>query len=162
MSQMGPQDAVSILRPWLGGHFIDGQERLVERISLRLSHFHPQRDNLQQIAQEIDSLLFMAVREETKGKMTLLLDQGQYMRIRVEDFATLADELLYLLMGTLPRDPNSFRLLSEYSMRSGSLSALRALYLDFQPFQTEDELRTLRRVITTCHPPFRWRGWLEL
>lgn len=46
-------------------------------------------------------------------------------------------------------------------MRQGSLSALRALYIDFQAFQTEEEWRTVIRVIKTCHPPFRWRNWLE-
>ena len=161
MSEGSPQDAVSILRPWLGGDFVERQERLLERVSLKLAHFHPQRDTLQYKAQELDSLLFMAVREDTKGRMTLKLDNGQYMRIRVEDFAILADELLYLLLRALPKNEENFRLIRDYSMRQGSLSALRALYRDFLPFQTEEELRILKRVITTCHPPFRWRGWLE-
>lgn len=105
--------------------------------------------------------MFMAVREDTKGRMILLLDSGQYMRIRVEDFAVLADELLYLLLRSLPKNDENFRLIRDYSMRQGSLSALRALYADYLPFQTEEELRVLKRLITTCHPPFRWRGWLE-
>lgn len=161
MSQGSPQDAVSILRPWLGGDFLDRQDRLVERINMKLTHFNPQRDSLQQRAQELDSLMFMAVREDTKGRMILLLDSGQYMRIRVEDFAVLADELLYLLLRSLPKNDENFRLIRDYSMRQGSLSALRALYADYLPFQTEEELRVLKRLITTCHPPFRWRGWLE-
>ena len=156
-----PEDAVSILRPWLGGDFLDRQDRLVERINMKLTHFNPQRDSLQQRAQELDSLMFMAVREDTKGRMILLLDSGQYMRIRVEDFAVLADELLYLLLRSLPKNDENFRLIRDYSMRQGSLSALRALYADYLPFQTEEELRVLKRLITTCHPPFRWRGWLE-
>ncbi len=156
-----PEDAFSILRPWLGGDFLDRQDRLVERINMKLTHFNPQRDSLQQRAQELDSLMFMAVREDTKGRMILLLDSGQYMRIRVEDFAVLADELLYLLLRSLPKNDENFRLIRDYSMRQGSLSALRALYADYLPFQTEEELRVLKRLITTCHPPFRWRGWLE-
>ena len=113
MSQGSPQDAVSILRPWLGGDFVERQERLLERVSLKLAHFHPQRDTLQYKAQELDSLLFMAVREDTKGRMTLKLDNGQYMRIRVEDFAILADELLYLLLRALPKNEENFRLIRD-------------------------------------------------
>ena len=156
-----PQDAVSILRPWLGADFVERQSKLCERVGMRLSHYHPQRDSLQLIVQELDSMLFMAVREDTGGRMTLKLDKGHYMRIRVEDFATLSDELLYLLLRVMPNNEQNFRLIRDHSMRHGSLSALRALYCDYQAFQSEEELRILKRVITTCHPPFRWRGWLE-
>ena len=72
----------------------------------------------------------------------------------------MADELLYLVMAALPRDERSFSLLKEYSLRSGSLAALKALYLHYADFQSDEEYRTVRRVITTCHPSFRWRGWL--
>lgn len=160
MSEGSSKDTLFILNAWLGSEFVSGQERLAEKVDLKLAQFRPGKDSLSKLAQEIDSFLFMAVRESTRGRMTLRLDSGQYMRIRVEDFSILADELLYPLMKALPLHDDSFQLLSEYSMRHGSLSALRALYLDFQSFQTEDELRILKRIITTCHPSFRWRGWL--
>ncbi len=161
MGEGKEQDTLFILKAWLGSDFLSRQDRLDEKVQLKLAGFRPGKDSLQRLSQEVDSLLFMAVRDATRGRMTLLMDSGRYIRIRVEDFSTLADELLYPMLKGLPRDDQTFQTLSEYSMRHGSLSALRALYVDFRPWQTEEELRILRRVITTCHQPFRWRGWLE-
>ncbi|NLC33144.1 MAG: hypothetical protein GX781_07595 [Clostridiales bacterium] len=152
---------IAILTPWLGGDFVSAQAPLMARISFKLAHFHPQRDSLPALAQDVDSQLFLAVRDDTKGRMILRLCNQQYMKVRLQDFATMTDELLYLVMSALPRNITNFRLVQEYSMRQGSLSALRALYIDFQAFQTEEEWRTVIRVIKTCHPPFRWRNWLE-
>ena len=72
----------------------------------------------------------------------------------------MADELLYVLMEHLPVTKSNYRIISEYSMHPGSLSALRALYARYEAFQSEEEYRTVIRIIKTCHPPFRWRGWL--
>ncbi len=152
---------IAILSPWLGGDFVGAHGQLMSRISFKLAHFNPQRDSLLALAQDIDSQLFLAVRNETKGRMILRLDNQQHMKVRLQDFAVMTDELLYLVMSALPKNITNFRLVQDYSMRQGSLSALRALYIDFQAFQTEDEWRTVVRVIKTCHPPFRWRNWLE-
>ena len=46
-------------------------------------------------------------------------------------------------------------------MRHGSLSALRALYLDYAMFQSEEEWATVRMVITSCHENFRFRAWID-
>lgn len=155
------EQTAATLRPWLGSAFVAAHAELMERISLKLTHFVPGRDSLHHSAVDIDSLLFMAVRNHTQGRMNLQMDNGQLIRLRLNDFALMADELLYLLMAGLPRDEQSFLLLREYSLRQGSLAALKALYLHYAPYQGEEEYRTVRRVITTCHPPFRWRGWLE-
>lgn len=152
---------VAILTPWLGGIFVLNHTPLMERISFKLAHFHPQRDSLQLLAQDIDSGLYMAVRDVTKGSLTLHLDSGDRIKVRLEDFAIMTDELLYLVMKSLPQNITSYHLVRDYSLRQASLAALRALYLDFQAFQTEDELRTVLRMIKTCHPPFRWRAWLR-
>ena len=151
----------AILTPWLGSIFVLNHTPLMERISFKLAHFHPQRDSLSGLAQDMDNQLFMAVRDLTKGRMILHLDSGEHMKVRLQDFAVMADELLYPVMQGLPQNINGFHLLRDYSMRQGSLAALHALYLDFQAFQTEDEWRTVLRMIKTCHPPFRWRTWLE-
>lgn len=150
-----------MLRPWLGSVFVAEHAELIERVSVKLRGFVRGRDSLHDSAVDIDSLLFMAVRDRTKGRMTLTMDNGQTIRVRLNDFTLMADELLYLTMAALPRDERSFLILKEYSLRYGSLSALKALYLHYAAFQTDEEYRTVHRVITTCHPPFRWRGWLH-
>ncbi|MHC1786074.1 MAG: hypothetical protein AB9880_03285 [Christensenellales bacterium] len=155
------QETAQILRPWLGSAFIAAQAAMIERVSLRLDCFQPGRDSLALTAQDIDSLLFMAVRDGTAGRMILPMDTGQLIRVKVADFAVMADELLYLLLMKLPRDEPCFRLIRDYSIRAGSLSALRALCLLYQDFQSTQEYSTVLRVIKTCHPAFRWRGWLN-
>ena len=152
---------LAILTPWLGSIFGLNHTPLMERISFKMAHFHPEKDSLLSLAQDIDSQLFMAVRDVTKGRMVLHLDSGTLIKVRLQDFSVMADELLYPVMQKLPQNVNSFHLIRDYSMRQSSLSALRALALDFQAFQTEDELRTVLRMIKTCHPPFRWRAWLR-
>lgn len=154
------EQTAAILRPWLGSDFVAENAQLMERLAFRLTHFTPGRNTLPQAAQEIDTALFMAVRDGTGGRMILRLDDGRHMRVKVDDFTVMADELMYLLMQGMKRDEQSFLAVRDYSVRQGSLSALRALYLDYQAFQTDEEWRTVARVIKTCHPPFRWRGWL--
>lgn len=155
------EKTVDILTPWLGSIFVLNHTPLMERISFRLAHFNPDKDSLQFLAQEIDSSLFMALRDATKARMLVHLDNGQHIKVRLLDFAVMADELLYPVMRDLPQNMTSFHLIRDYSIRQGSLSALRALCLDFTAFQTEEEWRTVLRVIKTCHPPFRWRSWLS-
>jgi hypothetical protein len=158
---MAPEQTASVLRPWLGSDFVAAHAPLMERISLRLSQFLPQRDSLDGTAQDLDSLLFMAVRDATGGRMLLRMDNGQYIRVKVADFTVMADELLYLLMEKLRVDGRNFLLIKDYSLHAGSLAALKALYLHYEAYQSQEEFKTIVRVIKTCHPPFRWRGWIQ-
>ncbi len=36
-----------------------------------------------------------------------------------------------------------------------------ALYLLYAHLQTQEEMATLHRVITTCHEPWRFRHWID-
>lgn len=155
------EQTAATLRPWLGSAFVAAHAELMERITMRLRHFDPARGSLHDSAVDIDSLLFMAVRNHTQGRMALPMDDGQLIRVKLSDFATMTDELMYLLMVGMAKNEANFRLLRDYSMRQGSLAALKTLYLHYQEYQSEEEYRTVRRVITSCHPAFRWRGWLE-
>jgi len=150
------------LLPFLGSAFLQEAEEVCARAAQLLAGFRPERDGLAALANQLDTLLFMAVREATQGRMALVMDNGQRYRLRVSDFALMADELLYLLFERLERLPWHQALIREYSMRSGSLAALRALYVRYQDMQSPEENQTLRRVITTCHEPWRWRHWLDL
>ena len=158
---MAPEQTASVLRPWLGGDFVTAHAPLMEHVTLRLSQFLPQRDSLEKTAQDLDSLLFMAVRDATGGRMLLRMDTNQYIRVKVADFSLMADELLFLLMEQLRVDGQNFLLIRDYSLRSGSLAALKALYLRYEAYQSPEEFKTIARVIRTCHAPFRWRGWLQ-
>lgn len=155
------RQAEDILRPWLGSRFLASHAELPRRAAECVSLFLPGRDDLGKTAQALDAMLFMAVREGTNGRMVLLMDNGQSVRVRVADFELIADELMFLLFLRMPCDARSFLQIREYSVRSGSLSSLRALYQKYAGFQSAEELATVRRVIRSCHAPFRWRSWLE-
>lgn len=158
---ISPEAVMQTLQPWLGADYLAEKAGLCSRLAALLHGFWPERDTLPHLAQQLDNLLFMAVREDTGGRMALLMDSGQLIRLRMNDFALMADELLYLLFAALPRSPFHLATIREYAMRSGSLSALRAQYLLYPHMQTPEETKTLYRVITTCHEPWRYRHWID-
>lgn len=154
-------DTLAALRPWLGSAFLAEHAPLMERITARLNAFTLPRDAIGEMAQWLDNLLFLQVRDDTRGKMVLAMDNGARYRVRVDDFKDMADDLLYLLFCHLPMTEDSFAAVREYSVKAGSLSALKALYLDYTGFQTAQEWETVRRVITSCHEPHRWWLWID-
>lgn len=153
--------AAAILRPWLGSAFVARHADVVERIAVKLGAFVPGRDSLERMAQDVDNLLFMTVRNDTSARMLLSLDNQTQVRVRVSDFAVMADELLYLLFEAVRAHPQALAIVQQYSLRTNSLASLKALYVLFAAGQSQEEIATVRRIIKTCHPPFRWRSWLE-
>ncbi|MBQ6961837.1 MAG: hypothetical protein IJP78_12740 [Clostridia bacterium] len=149
-----------VLRPWLGGPLLEALAPTVREIAGRLNGFSfgDGRDGL---AGELDSLLFRAVRQATGGSMLIALDDGTWVRSRLEDFAAMADELMLLPFLELPVDEEHLQSLRDYSMRYPSLSALRALYTRFASLQTREELAAIASVAQKCYPAFRWREWLQ-
>ena len=148
------------LKPWLGGPLLERLSPAVREIAGRLNGFSlgGRQDDL---AGEIDSLLFTAVREATGGSMLIALEDGTWVRSRLEDFAAMADELMLLPFMELPADERHLHELRDYSMHHPSLSALRALYTRFACLQTREELNAIASVAKSCYPAFRWREWLE-
>ena len=149
-----------VLKPWLGGALLAALTPTVRDVAGRLNGFSfgGSREGL---AGEIDSLLFRAVRQATGGNMLIALDDGTWVRARLEDFAAMADELMLLPFLELPVDEKHLQYLRDYSMRYPSLSALRALYTRFAPLQTREELAAIASVAKSCYPAFRWREWLQ-
>lgn len=147
------------LKPWLGAPLLEKLSGLTGDLAARLNGFSI-RKNIP-LAQEMDSMLFRAVREITGGRMLAQLDDGTYVRIRLEDFSAMADELMLLVFLEFPADSRHLLFLRQYSMEHASLSALRVLYTRFSALQTGEELAAIASVARACYPPFRWRDWLE-
>lgn len=158
---VSPDKVRQTLLPWLGSAFLDYAEGLCDQAAQMLGGYRAEKSGLAALARQVDNFLFMAVRDSTQGRMALEMDNGQLFRLRVSDFTLMADDLLYLQFEQMERLPWHQALIREYSMRSGSLSALRALYTLYRDMQSPEENETLRRVITTCHEPWRWRHWLD-
>lgn len=148
------------LQPWLGARLSRELFPLMEWIAGKMNAYTGAASP-DALAAGIDSALFQEVRRVTRGTMLAQLPDDTLVRIRVEDFAVMTDDLMYLLFSSFPADESHFRLLQDYSMRVSSLAALRALYTRFAAMQTPEELRVLAEVARKCHPAFRLRGWLD-
>ncbi len=148
------------LRPWLGPYLTETLSPLMADLAVRLNGFSVKRD-IGQMTDELDRLLFNAVRVATRGALLILLEDGTWVRVRLEDFAAMADELMLLPFMELPADESHLHELRDYSMHHPSLSALRALYTRFACLQTREELNAIASVAKSCYPAFRWREWLE-
>lgn len=148
------------LRPWLGIRLSRMLESLIDEIACLLNAYDPRRSP-GELNDRLDSLLFRAVREATQGTLLAQLEDESWVRIRVEDFSTMADDLMLLAFMDFPVDSHHLLVLREYSLQRDSLAALRALYTRFAPLQTAQELAAIASVARACHPAFRLRGWLD-
>lgn len=148
------------LLPWLGGPLLNALEPLTGEITGRLNGCSIQR-NADTLADELDSLLFRAVRNATEGSMLAQLPDDTFVRVQVQDFAVIADELMLLAFLEFPQDGEHLQFLREYSLQHASLSALRVLYTRFGAQQSPKELSAIVSVVKSCYPPFRWREWLK-
>ncbi len=148
------------LMPWLGSPLLNALEPLTGEITGQLNGCSIQR-NADTLAEELDSLLFRAVRSATEGSMLAQLPDDTFVRVQVQDFATMADDLMLLTFQDFPKDGEHLQFLREYSLRHASLSALRVLYTRFGAQQTPKELAAIVSVVKSCYPAFRWREWLK-
>ena len=148
------------LHPWLGTQLSRAIEPCMDEIAHRMNAYSPSQapDSLQD---DLDSLLFCAVRDATRGRMLIQMEDGSLFRIQVDDFSTMADDLMELIFQRFPADQRHLILLQEYSMRRESLSALKILYTRFAALQSPRELEMIASVARACHAPFRLRGWLD-
>lgn len=148
------------LQPWLGNELMLKMDGALRDIHVHLCGYSTRHDP-QESLEWIDRKLFMAIREHTQGWFLMQLPDNTWVRIRLDDIAAMADEVMFLLFDTFPADLWHKEFLQGYSMRQASLSALRVLYTKMAHLQTEEELAAIRRVIRDCYPPFRWQLWLE-
>lgn len=149
-----------LLRPWLGQALLDVIP-LCGDAALMLDEFDVMHGDYGQLADELKRLIFRTVYAVTRGDMTVFRDRGERVRIRMEDLDIMADSLLYLRFESLVHSAWNCSRIREYALSHDSLSAIRALYVDFAEFQTAEEKALLAYTARTCHPSFRYRAWLK-
>lgn len=149
-----------LLRPWLGQALLDCTN-VCEDAALMLGEFDVMHGDYGVLAESLRSLLYRTVYAITRGDMTVYRDGGKRALIRMEDLEIMADSLLYLLFQTLVHSAWNCNRIREFALSHDSLSAIRALYVDFAEFQTEEEKAVLAHTARTCHPAFRYRSWLK-
>ncbi len=151
----------AVLQPWLGNALLRELDETIRDIHVHLCGYSTRHDP-QETVEWIDRKLFMAIKGATNGRFLMQLPDDTWVRIRLDDIAAMADEVMFVLFDTFPVDAWHMQFLQHFSMRQASLSALRILYTKMAHLQTEEELSAIERVIRDCYPAFRWYGWLNV
>ena len=131
-----------LLQPWLGAAFLQRCD-LAQQAADTLNGCDIAQTPIALLAKDLDEMIFHTLRD------------------RVDDVDAMADEVLYLKLQQLPRNPEQYQRLRQFAMTHESLSALRTLYLRFAAFQTPDELDFIARTVRSAYSPYRWHEWLQ-
>ncbi len=146
------------MQPWLGMALLRAAP-LAEQAAFRMNAYR-QTDDPDALYRALDSLFFGTIRQIAGTGMRVLLDDGTWIRIRVDDVATMTDDVMYLYFASYPVDARHRAMLNDYALSHNSLSALRALYTRFQALHTPEELSAIARIARGGYPAFRL-GWLN-
>ena len=93
-----------LLQPWLGAAFLQRCD-LAHQAADTLNGCDIAQTPIALLAKDLDEMIFHTLRDMTFGDMRVLLDDGRTMRVRVDDVDAMADEVLYLKLQQLPRNP---------------------------------------------------------
>lgn len=148
------------LMPFLGTEALI-QAPIAEHAAEALRHFSPHHQQPEELAPQLCDMLFSDLYACLGPRMTVQLDDGRQVRIRMADIPDLADCVLGVLFDSLPESDETLRLLRAYAMQTTSLAAMRALLTRFQNRQSPEELAILRRIIRDNYPPERYDFWLQ-
>lgn len=149
-----------VLRPYLGSDLVDGTPIADEAVHV-LRSYAPYRDTLEELAQRLSNVLFDGLYSVLGPRMTVRLDGGELIRIRMQDLPDVADAVMGALFDSMTVYSVNFQTLKDYSLRTGSLSAMRVLYQKYDDFQSREEKALMARIIRDNHPPFLYESWLK-
>ncbi len=154
---ISPQTVQRILTPRVGSRLLQAVP-LAQKASELLSGFSPFSTTLEEVSQQLCNTLFNSLYDFLGPAMTVLLDNGRQMRIRMQDIPDIADDVMGALLDALPVTSSNLQMLREYALRQTSLSAMRVLLVKYP--QPPEEKAILCRVIRDNYPPWRYESWL--
>ena len=79
----------------------------------------------------------------------------------MQDLPDIADAVLGVLFDGMTVYSVNYQTLKDYSLRTGSLSAMRVLYQQYDDFQSPEEKALMARIIRDNHPRERYASWLK-
>lgn len=147
------------LRPYLGSALIDSTS-VGEDVAHVLRSYAPYKESLAQLAQRVADALFSVLYAALGPQMTLRLDSGETSRIHMHDIPDVADAAMGALFDGMTVYSVSFQTLKDYSLRTGSLSAMRVLYQKYDDFQPPEEKALMAQIIRNSHPKAHYAAWL--
>ncbi len=149
-----------VLRPYLGSDMVDGTG-IAEEAAHVLRSYAPYRDTLEDLSERLSNTLFDVLYSTLGPRMTIRLDNGEMVRIMMKDLPDMADAVLGALFDTMTVYSVNFQTLKDYSMRTGSLSAMRVLYQKYDDFQSPEEKALMARIIRDNYPKHLYESWLK-
>ncbi len=152
-------DVRQALRPTLGTELVDGAP-VAEQVAQALRAYAPYRDTFFTLQERLANTLFNLLYSLLGPSMTVRLDDGSSARIRISDLTDIADDAMYALFNSLTVYSVNYENLKDYSLRAGSLSAMRVLYEKYDAFQSPEEKRLMARIIRGGYPQRRYTAWL--
>lgn len=148
------------LQPFLGSELVDATS-IAEEAAHVLRSYVPYRESLEQLAQRVTDALFNGLYASLGPHMRIRLDSGEITRIRMQDLPDVADAVMGVLFDGMTVYSVSFQTLKDYSLRTGSLSAMRVLYQKYDEFQSSEEKALMAQIIRDSHPRARYAAWLK-
>lgn len=148
------------LRPYLGSELVDNTP-IAGEAAHALRSYAPYKDTLEDLAQRVANVLFDGLYSTLGPRMTLRLDSGEMVRIRMDELPDVADAVLGVMFDELTVYSVNYQTLKDYSLRTGSLSAMRVLYQKYDDFQEQEEKELMARIIRDNHPKERYQAWLK-
>lgn len=148
------------LRPYLGSDMVDATP-IAEEAAHALRSYAPYKETLEDLALRVANALFDVLYSVLGPRMTIRLDNGDLVRIRMDDLPFLADAVLGVMFDGMTVYSVNFQNLKDYSLRTGSLSAMRVLYQKYDDFQSQEEKDLMARIIRDNHPRERYATWLK-
>lgn len=148
-----------ILRPRLGSAVVDQSDLCAGAANLMCT-YASYRDTFEGMTNQVEHYLFGKLYELLGPSMTVRLDNGTLKRIRMKEMPELADEAMGAMFESMQIYSVNYANLKDYSMRSGSLSAMRVLYQKYGAFQPAEERVLLKRIIRERYPQSRYESWL--
>lgn len=147
------------LRPFLGTELLTATS-IGDDVAHVLRSYAPYKENLEQLAQRVADTLFSGLYAALGPQMTLRLDGGSLKRIHMQDIPDVADAAMGVLFDGMTVYSVSFQTLKDYSLHTGSLSAMRVLYQKFDDFQSQEEKTLMAQIIRGSYPKARYAAWL--
>ena len=160
MANVTAYEVRDTLLPTLGRELAE-DEVLCGTLAQMLQSYNPTTQTLEELAQSLTEPIFDRLYEHLGETMRLRREDGTVVRIYLKDLPGLADDVMGALFDSMPVYSASFQILKDYSVRAGSLSAMRVLYQKFGQFQTEEEQEIMVRVIRERYPRIRYESWLK-
>ena len=132
------------LAPQLGA--LAQRPEIYQGLAAAFAAFDPSRDSLDALAEAAERRLFNAL-YALLGPGMAWQEGARRRRVRMETLPELADAALGALFAAWPVCAAHYAQLKDYSLRSGSLSALQALHQRYAAYQSPEERALLARIL---------------